>query len=318
MSLMLQQRTSAQTAAPKQPGERGTRSGFSSVAGVPLLLRLPDLSPGAQDRTTAQHVTQAAVSSGSSAAGGRDDAKSSTPEPDHNPGSSAGARAFFKNRISRSTWHNSLWHLLIPISLLCLLLVVWAVMSAPSTEETKPTGGAEIVTPDIEGGELVSPDELVLPEVQPPPATEDTAREQLTEVAPSPTDPDETDMTPAGDETMDTESRNAPGAAGPQWIGTKSGSFPAQGHGATPEAMQPGRNASSADGPTGRNVEGQAARPSFNYPPTDPTTYHYSNDSNEGFAPRVGQRPGDPSFHYPSTGAPPLGASGAVPGVERR
>jgi hypothetical protein len=237
-----------------------------------------------------------------------DDKRQRSPAPSGEP---SGARI--------SAWRSSLWHLLIPIGLLVLFLAAWAVISRPGEDASGESAETEIEAPDIDTGELVSPEDLALEEFEPVTGAEASTDDQLSDAAPTQT-PESSGSGPTNDatsgSTQDVEV-DAPAdlsSAPPLLEGSDESASIFPGHPSEQEQEYELAANPNARSQTPPNPED--SQQGFSYPTTDPTKYGYSQEADS--TPSVQPPPANP-YSYPTTGAPPLRASsGAAPGVQQR
>ncbi|MEQ8791729.1 MAG: hypothetical protein RIC55_36035 [Pirellulaceae bacterium] len=334
MSLLLGQRKPAESVSPTtgvgSPSSTAPAS-TAHVAGVPLLLRLPDLrrpSPtkaGHDDKreggppaepTEVKHGPEhnkTAASERASAAAPRDEQSDNDRERTKADGA-ANTTATAKPRSSG--WRNSLWHLLIPIGLLVLFLAAWAVMSSPGEDEPGDAAGAGVETPDIETGELISPQELAFPEYEPevgPDVVPDEfGGDQLSEAAPS-----LPEAAPTGDPLDSGVPASPPDSGATSNVSGAPPLLENKQNDVVPAGEQvPGQPPIASSNPA-TDTPSSPSTPTYSYPTTDPATFGSGSPPAE-VAPRIGRQPASNPYNYPSTGAPSLNASsGAAPGVQR-
>jgi hypothetical protein len=330
MSLLLGQRKSPESVSPKS--EADSPSTTTQVAGVPLLMRLPDLRPTSSSPAASKPAT--GVTSETDAApqerpesvtakpiGAVEQSKPDDGAEGQSPGvKSAAARAF--------AWRSSLWHLLIPLGLLVLFLAAWAIIRSPSEEPLDGSAETEIEAPDIDTGKLVSPEDLALPEFEPIDGPEESTDRQLSEAAPA--------TTPDAETTSGAVEASVPDSAPDAGVDAPSSISSAPPLLESSEDPRATTADGPHDGPVGQSYN-MASNPSappqaasvptqappapsqtskgFNYPTTDPATYGYSSEANS----MPDGQPATNRYSYPTTGAPSLHApSGAAPGVQSR
>jgi len=331
MSLLLGQRKSLESGSPKSDAD--SPSTTTQVGGIPLLMRLPDLRPAKSLPSASQAET--GKTSETDAAGQQPpeslETSSAAEQSKDVDGEDGRPRSAETSGGQTFGWRSSLWHLLIPIGLLVLFLAVWAVVSSPGEQPSESSAETEIEAPDIDTGELVSPENLAMPEFEPIDNPEESTDPQLSEAAPA--------TAPGTDTTGDSVDASIPDSAREMDVDVPSDISSA------PPLLETSDDprTTTADGFVGQpyNMASKRAAPAqtpsmpaqappapkqappappqtskgFNYPTTDPSAYGYSPEANT----MPGGQPATNPYSYPTTGAPSLHApSGAAPGVPPR
>jgi hypothetical protein len=343
MSLLINPRNDVDSRTQRRTPQRSPNKEVALVAGVPLLLRLPDLNGDSSKRRKKIEPRVAKLPQAGSASKPNAKAAGNTPAATSTLGApsapaSAGAAA--------SAWRSGVWQLLALILLPVLFLVAWLVLSRTGQDDAQPKDDENIASPTVEMGQPAPPESIVSAQGAPAPSSTPIAESQADVAAPaaltpSPAVESATPITPA-------DGQSAANAAAPPLLSNSAVGHspntpftPADGGWNTPaqqsnnpaqqsnnaaqqsnNAAQPWNNAAQPwehvatppQSPAGSSPAGSP--PVSAYPSTDPNTYQYP----EAPSARVGQRPSEYAFPYPSTGAPPVfgGLGGQSPGAQRR
>ena len=290
MSRLLQQQSaksptdvgSSADVAPAQIPSRSVNRP-DTIAGIPLLMRLPNLKDTAESDESAQ-VAISEPSLGDEPKNDVDSKDSAAQEAGESTAPPAPA-----TKAKRPAWKFALWQPVVGLALIGLFIISWIMLSNPGGDEA-PAGDDDVIDElvitegiEISADELAKPSEGPISISPPPPNVAASPSPSVTDVQPPPSSPPpshQPDPSPAPPELGLEPSWNPPAAG--------------QGDAGFPLGPQPPANATTNTAPA-RPV--QETAPS--YPHTDPATYIYPAGSGES---GVARRPAQPHFN---TNAPP-------------
>jgi hypothetical protein len=273
---------------------------MGQMAGLPVLLRLPDLAEGSASRRSTSRES-AVRSEAEKTPPPHVDRKPQGGAAEHPTGakSEANAQAGTQSTPAKPAWRNFTWQLLILILLPVLFLAAWYILSSPNRDSTETKADDGVAAPEIELGEPVPPEAIVSPAMPP-----DSAQAESTSPTTSPSDHVPESKWSNGGGMTEANSTSVDGGTTFDSTGRS-----AQLQAKAPPTVDGGPSAAiPANGSGGNGGSSPARAPQPDYPSTDPSTFHYPSTAND----RVGQMPSAGGFSYPSTGAPP--AFGESPG----